>query len=160
MSKSLGKCECGCGGAVSMAPFSSRKKGWVRGSPVRFISGHHRRKSPQAKAERRSAWIRDNRDAKSLIVFRSRLKTKFGMTLDDYLRILKNQGGVCAICGGSQSGRRLAVDHDHSTGKVRGVLCSKCNTVLGQARDSTEILEKAICYLKRNLSVDTKSLPS
>ena len=52
------------------------------------------------------------------------------------------------ICGGScGSGRRLAVDHNHTTGKVRGLLCSNCNTLLGKAKDNVNILQAAIDYL-------------
>lgn len=60
------------------------------------------------------------------------LKRKYGITLAEYDQMLEEQHGVCAICGGADpSGRRLAVDHDHETGKVRGLLCTSCNTRLG-----------------------------
>jgi len=56
----------------------------------------------------------------------------------------------CMICGITESelGRKLDVDHCHETGKVRGVLCNSCNSVLGHARDNVEILQAAINYLK------------
>ena len=59
---------------------------------------------------------------------RHSLKRKFNMTLEQYDKMFEDQGGVCVICGGiSDRGYRLAVDHNHETGKIRGLLCSKCN---------------------------------
>jgi len=67
-------------------------------------------------------------------------------TYDD---LLSRQGGRCAICRCAPRTRRLAVDHDHATGQVRGLLCSKCNhELLGAAHDSLELLERAVAYLK------------
>jgi hypothetical protein len=65
----------------------------------------------------------------------------------------EEQNGVCWICEKRTRGRgeeknTLAVDHNHKTGKIRGLLCSNCNTGLGNLRDSIELLEKAITYLK------------
>lgn len=78
-----------------------------------------------------------------------RLKTIYNITLDDYDKIYAKQGGVCAICRLPEVFNRLQVDHNHKTGKVRGLLCLHCNNVLGKAKDSIETLEKAIEYLKR-----------
>lgn len=87
-----------------------------------------------------------------------RLKYKFGITLDVFLAMIQKQEGKCAICHSdvesltSGKGRRNAacVDHDHETGKVRGVLCHSCNTGIGLLGDNIEILEKAIEYLKEH----------
>ena len=78
------------------------------------------------------------------------LLKRHGITLEDYQKMHKDQNGVCAICGQKEpyNGYSLAVDHDHNTNKIRGLLCSNCNRGLGLFRDSTEILEKAIDYLK------------
>jgi hypothetical protein len=64
---------------------------------------------------------------------KSRLKLKFGITLERYNEILMNQNGVCKICKSGPTGRFtvLAVDHDHSTGAIRGLLCTRCNLRLG-----------------------------
>ena len=75
------------------------------------------------------------------------LNQKFCMTIAEYELILKSQNGVCKICyKGFQY--NLSVDHDHATGKVRGLLCKNCNTMLGNAKDSIQILQSAITYLK------------
>lgn len=83
-----------------------------------------------------------------------RLKATFGITLEDYDRMLASQSGCCAICGITENhvnhprGRRnFYVDHDHKTGRVRGLLCQNCNFGIGHFRDSTELLRKAANYL-------------
>ena len=64
------------------------------------------------------------------------LKKKYGLTEDDYERMLLAQHGRCAICGGEiLSKRRLAVDHCHKSGRVRGLLCGPCNGFLGRIND-------------------------
>ena len=79
---------------------------------------------------------------------------QYGLTQKDYNYFLELQGGVCAICKSSYSGhprhQHLAVDHDHLTGKVRGLLCHKCNRMLGHVKDNFETLNSAVGYLIRN----------
>ena len=60
-----------------------------------------------------------------------------------------NQNGACAICG-IVSQKPLHVDHNHSTGRVRGLLCTRCNSMIGYARDSVTLLQKGIEYLEFN----------
>ena len=70
------------------------------------------------------------------------------LTQQRYDELLDEQGGCCGICGRErQARRRLAVDHDHTTGQVRGLLCSNCNVGLGLFQDSVDLLEQAIGYL-------------
>jgi hypothetical protein len=75
------------------------------------------------------------------------------MTYDRYLQMLDCQKSCCAICGGHQDKfkRKLCVDHNHETGEARGLLCDACNGGIGKLRDSIELLEKAINYLKQEL---------
>ena len=75
------------------------------------------------------------------------LKRKYGITEDEYQGLLIAQDGQCAICGGKFE--RLGVDHCHSNGGVRGLLCVSCNRGLGYFSDSIERLQRAIAYLKR-----------
>jgi hypothetical protein len=69
-----------------------------------------------------------------------------------YNHILAEQENCCAICGstatGSKNKGQFSVDHDHITGKIRGLLCTRCNTGLGSFRDNKEFLRKAISYLE------------
>jgi len=74
---------------------------------------------------------------------------RYGIELDQYDRLLAKQNGACAICRGhNANGYSLSVDHDHVTGEVRGLLCSKCNRGLGLLGDNILGLETAIKYLK------------
>jgi hypothetical protein len=73
------------------------------------------------------------------------------MTYERYLQMLESQNNCCAICGGHQDKfkRKLCVDHDHETGEARGLLCAACNGGIGKLKDSIDLLEKAINYLKQ-----------
>lgn len=79
------------------------------------------------------------------------LKKNFGITLDTYHKMLEEQSSVCAICKKhTEKGvRALAVDHCHTTGNVRGLLCRFCNQAIGQFGDSEELLQNAITYLNK-----------
>jgi len=74
----------------------------------------------------------------------TQMKVKFGITAEDYASLLAAQGGVCAICGSPPNGRALAVDHDHATGAVRGLLCDGCNLGLGHIEAH---IERAAAYI-------------
>jgi hypothetical protein len=80
------------------------------------------------------------------------LRTKYGITLVDYEAMLAVQKGVCAICSQPPTGYRkyLGVDHCHETGKVRGLLCVKCNVAIGQLLDQPNLLRRAAEYLERS----------
>jgi hypothetical protein len=84
---------------------------------------------------------------------RSELRRNFGITEEEYDSMLTTQGGCCRICAATTNHHargkpcRLAVDHDHKTGRVRGLLCTRCNQLIGSAGDSVEILAAAIKYL-------------
>ncbi len=75
-----------------------------------------------------------------------RYQELYGITAKDYYRMLFEQGEVCKICGQS-SHKALAVDHNHDTGQIRGLLCKDCNTGLGLFKDSMALIEKAAAYL-------------
>lgn len=78
------------------------------------------------------------------------LETEYGITLNEYNKMFLDQKGNCKICNKHQSEfkRALNVDHCHNTGKIRGLLCDKCNRALGWFDDNIESLERAIKYLK------------
>ena len=99
----------------------------------------------------KSKEYRDNPDNR--LTERDRdLKKKYGITLYTYTTMLESQGGVCDICGKSviENGKALAVDHNHNTGAVRGLLCNTCNSGIGLLQDNTEILQLAINYLNKH----------
>lgn len=76
------------------------------------------------------------------------LNKNYGLSVEQYEALVTAQGGVCALCGGTQS-RRLDVDHCHDTEKVRGLLCTSCNNGLGRFKDNPEVLRRAADYLER-----------
>jgi hypothetical protein len=79
-----------------------------------------------------SAWSAEYKRANPDYRRADTLQRKFGISLDEYDAMLKSQSGVCAICAKPcATGKRLAVDHNHKTGAVRGLLCSSCNIKLG-----------------------------
>ena len=78
------------------------------------------------------------------------LKRYYGLSVEEYNKILESQNSSCMICGGSGV-RRMAVDHNHKTGKIRGLLCNKCNLLIGYAKDNPLILVKTIKYLEGRL---------
>ncbi len=98
-------------------------------------------------------WRKANPDKMRLYAFngyKSHLKKKFGITIEDYDAMYIEQGGRCAICGTHQSKlvKRLCVDHCHETQKVRGLLCDRCNTGISRFKDNINLLQNAIKYLR------------
>lgn len=81
------------------------------------------------------------------------LKSKYGITIDDYERMFESQNGVCLICGkpptGNTTTKMLAVDHCHKTGLVRGLLCHKHNSAIGLLDDDIELVRAALRYLEK-----------
>jgi len=109
----------------------ARVKQWRKDNPERARAtqrGVNRRRKPAARAQH--------------------LQTKFGITQADYERMLGEQDGGCAICGRpAREGSSLHVDHDHDTGRVRGLLCFRCNGGLGQFAEDEHRLVAASAYL-------------
>jgi hypothetical protein len=120
------------------------------------------RLSDAAKAYRQKCdpkeWSKKNRA--------SHLKTKYGLTVPEYNALLKVQGGNCAICKTANwVNREPHVDHDHATGRVRGILCPSCNTAVGFIKENpvtawamAEYLEKR-CNRRPELLIDYGTIP-
>lgn len=83
------------------------------------------------------------------------LKKTFGLNYNQYLKMLDEQDHKCFICNEKENvnNRILSVDHDHTTGAIRGLLCTNCNTGLGKLKDNPNLLRRAIEYLEREYSV-------
>jgi hypothetical protein len=88
---------------------------------------------------------------------KKRFKVVYGISLEDYDVMLEQQNGACAICG-RKPNERLAVDHCHATGTVRGLLCAKCNSGLAFYQDNPERLLAAIAYLEASSGDETAQL--
>lgn len=126
-------------------------------SPVSVASSRDRRYSycrpcPAAKSR---AWKKANR-GKQLESLRSVRLKQYGLTIESYDVLCERQGGVCASCGEAETAlsnglsiKRLTVDHDHATGSVRGLLCNRCNVMIGMARDDPARLRRGADYLER-----------
>jgi len=99
----------------------------------------------ECQKSKRSAGDKWNRDYSS---WKSGIWKNFRMTPDEYFQLLESQNGVCAICEQDDGDRRLAVDHDHANGEIRGLLCRNCNVCLGLFKDETSRLKRAISYLE------------
>ena len=113
-------------------------------------------KEARKNKEKWAEYMRKYRKARPDIMRRIDLKKNFGITPEDYQQLLDKQNGVCAICGlperkvdyRSKRLLPLAVDHCHTTKKIRGLLCADCNRAIGMLKDDVTILESAISYLK------------
>lgn len=109
----------------------------------------------EARAERKNANRRvdANPQAKSKN-FANNLRQNYGMTVEQHAAMVKAHGNRCAICGeppkpdGVRAASRLHVDHDHTTGQLRGLLCNHCNRGIGAFRDRPDLMELAISYLR------------
>lgn len=77
-------------------------------------------------------------------------RKKLGVSPEQYAAMLDAQDGKCAICLKPDKKRSLSLDHNHETGAIRALLCTKCNTMLGAADESAEILTAAMVYLERH----------
>ena len=84
--------------------------------------------------------------------FRNRMLIRtYGITLEQYADMFQSQGLRCAICNTEDPGKKgvFPVDHDHNSGKIRGILCTNCNTGLGRFKDNIAFLESVSAYLRR-----------
>lgn len=79
-----------------------------------------------------------------------KLSKYYGISLDEYNDMYKQQDGKCYICGKNMSGKEIKVDHDHITGKVRKLLCHNCNTSLGLLNENPDLFRKCEEYLKEH----------
>lgn len=107
--------------------------------------------------EQRKLYMREHREVYTKDWKNADLKRRFGISLHEYGQMLVAQNGKCAICSSTDAGTRdgmpkaLAVDHDHRTGKIRGLLCESCNQGIGKLKDDPKILRLAADYLERDL---------
>lgn len=104
------------------------------------------RARPEYRAQRKD-YYRANREA-----YRDKwLRRTWGISLAEFTALLDGQDGRCAICGTKNPGKKgFAIDHDHSTGRIRGVLCRGCNTGIGLLGESVDTMISAIEYIKRH----------
>ena len=102
--------------------------------------------------EYQAAYYQRNKDRIKAQQRENALLRQYGITVDEYDAMLEAQGGGCSVCGvgSGWAEKRLAVDHDHASGRVRGLLCDRCNTVLGKVGDDPALLDGLKLYLINN----------
>jgi len=143
------KCRCD----LCRQAYADYRKTWKEKNPEKAIaySRNYYTKNPERVEEGRKRWKQVNRERHARNQRANGLKRSYRLSLSDYQNLEDMQGGVCGICWHSpDDGQPLHVDHDHDTGKVRGLLCSRCNAALGLFKDSPEILVRAEDYLTGN----------
>lgn len=108
-----------------------------------------KRKNPEKVLISQRKWKKRNPD--KLLAYK--LRFKFGITIEEYRKMFEKQENRCAICwrGGETITKKLDVDHNHKTGKVRGLLCGDCNRAIGLFKDDIYRLSNAISYLRKYL---------
>jgi hypothetical protein len=108
----------------------------------------YRKNNPDKRKEYDKRYGERHRNEKKYL----HIKKNYGITPEEHNLMVEKQNNCCAICGKHQNEIKtpLGVDHDHKTGKIRGLLCHKCNTILGYSNDEIQILLNAINYLNNN----------
>lgn len=103
--------------------------------------------------EYQKRWRKANPEKAKAIDRRNKLKQHYGVSVEMYNQKVKEQGGLCAICKKPQDIRfnsdNLSVDHDHEHGRLRELLCTSCNCMIGYAGDNPDLLLEAAQYLKK-----------
>lgn len=99
------------------------------------------------RSQKQREWYQNNKDR----IRDLQLQNQFGITIKQYDTMLLLQNGVCGLCGGDSDAKNktFAVDHDHSNGRIRALLCRGCNVGIGNLKDSPELLEKAASYIRK-----------
>lgn len=122
---------------------------WAKANPgaVKENKAKWDRENADHKREQAYAWKEANAGKAATSLFRAHLK-KYGISPEQFEEMLVAQGGVCAGCRKTCTVfSRLSVDHDHDTGKVRGLLCSACNRAVGGLKHDPETLLRLAAYL-------------
>jgi hypothetical protein len=128
----------------------ARNKEWRKNNPDVVKAYTQKSRSKPEVAAKKKEYQNANKEKHKVLNTDARLKREYGIDLNRYNQMFEEQNGCCKICNQHQSNfsRAFAVDHCHATGKVRGLLCFKCNTALGKFNDDITLLKNAIKYLK------------
>jgi ribosomal protein L40E len=99
---------------------------------------------------RATKWNRENEERRKLIIQKDNYKRRYGLTSEQKQQLVDGQDGKCAICANDlKDTHDVCVDHNHTTGAIRAILCRKCNLGIGHLQDSIKIVESALEYLKK-----------
>lgn len=147
--KATEKCCTTCGVTSPVENFSLVRTG--KYGPI------HKSTCKPCQATAARKWFHENKERAKESKHAWTLRTTYGITPEQYQEMLAAQNGVCSICkqveptehGRTGTQFRLAVDHCHDTGRVRGLLCQRCNRAIGLLGDSVDLLREAINYLEK-----------
>lgn len=139
-------------------PVDDFYKNYVSKAGVQYYTSHckacgksqHREKWDSMSAEDRRKW-NAKQNANKEYHKNYRLSSKYGLTLEQFNNMYKEQNGQCAICSTAVPDNKICVDHNHNTGRVRHLLCHNCNVILGHAFEDPSILIKCAEYLNVDL---------
>jgi len=98
---------------------------------------------------RSKAYYESHKDQHRVSARKYKLRTKYGLTLEQYEAMLAAQNGKCSICKNAHD--KMCVDHCHSSGRIRGILCDPCNTAIGLLKDNPYVVKSARDYLILNM---------
>lgn len=128
---------------------TAKNKRWWDAHPEAASAKRHKRywNNIEDEKKRHRKFITENPE----YMRTSMLKRKYGLTPKDFDRMSKEQGGVCAVCKLVPGGKGFYIDHNHETGRVRGLLCFTCNMALGLLKDSAIVARSAAEYLEKTV---------
>lgn len=124
-----------------------RLKEWRKSNPEK-VKAQNARSNAKRKINKTGYFNPDRKEEWSRAKRNSHLRREYGITIEDFERISKEQGHRCKTCQRGVNEIWLCVDHCHSSGEVRGLLCNNCNAALGYVLENTETLLRMIEYLK------------
>lgn len=146
-----------CSTVFKGTPISVRCNKCKRKLDARIAAKWRKEHPEEAKRISNGYYHRTKDRPESLARLRNKNLAIYGLTIERYEAILASQGGVCAICQEVEPGKtplgkdkKLAVDHDHDTGEVRGLLCSRCNQAIGGMREDERLIKRMIKYLRHH----------
>jgi hypothetical protein len=134
--------------------YLERRRLWRAANREKIKAQNRRYRSERVDEERERAreYRRRNQEAVRRRARNAMFRRKYGITLDERDALIAAQGGRCGICEntfGAERRRWPCIDHDHTTGRIRGVLCHACNIGIGKLGDTAEALRRALRYLEK-----------
>jgi len=110
----------------------------------------YRKKNVEKLNANNKKWREENKEQDALAMLKARLKRKYNLSIEEYETLIESQNNSCKVCGTHAKNNlkgKLYIDHCHTTGKVRGLLCMKCNSALGLLNDDKELIQNLLDYL-------------
>ena len=110
----------------------------------------YRKKNVEKLNANNKKWREENKEQDALVMLKARLKRKYNLSIDEYKTLIESQNNSCKVCGTHAKNNlkgKLYIDHCHTTGKVRGLLCMKCNSALGLLNDDKVLIQNLLDYL-------------